>query len=113
MDCRKCNLGINNENYIICSCGNKYRYKWLYKAQIMKINWLNKSQPKYAIQLFRSQYLISKCNTCINTNNDNTPINLPSLNNYYITINICNTFKMDCSTCNLGINNDNYIIYSH
>ena len=26
MDCSTCNLGINNENFIICSCGNKYHY---------------------------------------------------------------------------------------
>ena len=38
MDSSICNLGINNENYIIYSCGNKYQYKYLYKAQIMKIN---------------------------------------------------------------------------
>ena len=24
MDCITCNLEINNENYISCSCGNKY-----------------------------------------------------------------------------------------
>ena len=36
MDCITCNLDINNENYILCSCGNKYHYKCLYKAQIMK-----------------------------------------------------------------------------
>ena len=47
----------------------------------MKINWSNKSPPKYAIQLFRSQNFTFKCNKCINNNNDNTPINLPSLNN--------------------------------
>ena len=35
MDCSTCNLEINNENYITCSCGNKC----LYKAQIMKTNW--------------------------------------------------------------------------
>ena len=46
----------------------------------MKTNWSNKSPPKYAIQLFRSQNFTFKCNTCIN-NNNNTPINLPSLNN--------------------------------
>ena len=62
MDYSKCNLGINNENYIICSRGNKYHYKCLYKAQIMKTNWSNKSPPKYDIQLFRSQNLTFKCN---------------------------------------------------
>ena len=81
MDCITCNLEINNENYILCSCGNKYHFKCLYKAKIMKTNWSNKSPPKYAIQLFRLQNFKFKCNTCINNNNDNTPINLPSLNN--------------------------------
>ena len=47
----------------------------------MITNWSNKSPPKCVIQLFRSQNIIFKCNTCINTNNDNTPINLPNLNN--------------------------------
>ena len=47
----------------------------------MKTNWSNKSPSKYAIQLFISHSFIFKCNTCINNNNDNTPINLPSLNN--------------------------------
>ena len=47
----------------------------------MKTNWSNKSPPKYAIQLFRSHNFIFKCNTYINNNNDNTPINQPSLNN--------------------------------
>ena len=51
MDCITCNLEINNDNYILCSCGNKYHYKCLYKANIMKTNWSNKSPPKYAIQL--------------------------------------------------------------
>ena len=91
MDCSTCNLEINNENYIICSCGNKYYYKCLYKAKIMKTNWFNKSPLKYAIQLFRSQNFTFKCNTCINNNDDNTPINLPSLNNSlpsYILYNI-------------------------
>ena len=37
----------------------------LYKAQIMKTNWSNKSPPKYAIQLFKSHNFIFKCNTCI------------------------------------------------
>ena len=55
MDCITCNLEINNENYILCSCGNKYHFKCLYKAQIMKKNWSNKSPPKYAIQF---RYLI-------------------------------------------------------
>ena len=81
MDCSTCNLEINNENYIICSCGNKYHYKCLYKAKIMKTNWSNKSPPKYAIQLFRSPNFTFKCNTCIINNNDNKPINLPILNN--------------------------------
>ena len=81
MDCITCNLEINNENYISCLCGNKYHYKCLYKAKIMKTNWSNKSPPKYAIQLFRSPNFTFKCNTCINNNNDNTPINQPSLNN--------------------------------
>ena len=63
MDCITCNLEINNENYISCLCGNKYHYKCLYKAQIMKTNFT------------------FKCNTCINNNNDNIPINQPSLNN--------------------------------
>ena len=35
MDCSICNVGINNENYIICSYCNKYHYNCLYKAQIM------------------------------------------------------------------------------
>ena len=52
MNCRTGNLGIINENYVICSCGNKYHYKCLYKANIMKTNWSNKSQTKYVIQLF-------------------------------------------------------------
>ena len=26
MDCITCNLEINNENYIICSCGNTYLF---------------------------------------------------------------------------------------
>ena len=47
----------------------------------METNWSNKSPPKYAIQLFISQHFIFKCNTCINNNNDNTPIHLHSLNN--------------------------------
>ena len=81
MDCITCNLEINNENYISCSCGNKYHYKCLYKAKMMKTNWSNKSPPKYAIQLFRSPNFTFKCNTCISNNNDNTPINQPSLNN--------------------------------
>ena len=51
MDCITCNLEINNENYILCSC-NKYNFKFLYKAKIMKTNWSNKSPQKYAIQLF-------------------------------------------------------------
>ena len=45
MDCITCNLEINNENYILCSCGNKYHFKCLYKAKIMKTNWSNKSPP--------------------------------------------------------------------
>ena len=36
MDCITCNLEINNDNYILSSCGNKYHYKCLYKAKIMK-----------------------------------------------------------------------------
>ena len=75
MDCITCNLEINNVNYILCSCGNKY------KAKIVKTNWSNKLPPKYAIQLFRSQNVTFKCNTCINNNNDNITINLPSINN--------------------------------
>ena len=51
MDCSTCNLEINNEKYIICSCGNKYHYKCLYKANIMKTNWSNKSPPKYILQI--------------------------------------------------------------
>ena len=78
MDCSTCNLEINNENYIICSCGYKYHYKCLYKSTIMKTNWSNKSPPKYAIQLFRSPNFTFKS---IINNNDNTPINLPILNN--------------------------------
>ena len=72
MDCITCNLEINNENYILCSCGNKYHYKCLYKATIMKTNWSNKSPPKYAIQLFRSQNVTFKYNTCrlYNINNN-------------------------------------------
>ena len=81
MDCITCNLEINNENYILCSCGNKYHFKCLYKSKIIKTNWSNKSPQKYAIQLFRSQNFTFKCNTCINNNNDNIPINIPSLNN--------------------------------
>ena len=81
MECSTCNLEINNENNILCLCGYKYHYKCLHKAQIMKTNWSNKSPPKYAIQLFRSPNFTFKCNTCINNNNDNTPIILPSLNN--------------------------------
>ena len=46
----------------------------------MKTNWSNKSPPTYYIQLFRSQHFTFKCNTCINNNNDNTPIQIPSLN---------------------------------
>ena len=38
MDCITCTLEINNENYIICLCGNKYHYKCLYKETIMKTN---------------------------------------------------------------------------
>ena len=30
MDCSTCNLEINNENYIICSCGNKYNQNMLF-----------------------------------------------------------------------------------
>ena len=66
---------------MICSCGNKYHYKYLYKATIIKLNLSNKSPPKYAIQLFRSHNFIFRYNTCIYNNNDNTPIHLPSLNN--------------------------------
>ena len=45
MDCSTCHLGINNENYIICSCDNKYNYKCLYKENFMNTNWSNKSPP--------------------------------------------------------------------
>ena len=49
----------------------------------MKTSWSNKSQHKYSIQLtkrlFRSQNSIFKCNTYININNDNMPINLLKL----------------------------------
>ena len=34
MDCSICNLGIINNNYITSS--NKYHYKCLFRAQIMK-----------------------------------------------------------------------------
>ena len=45
MDCITCNLEINNEHYIICSYGNKYHYKCLYKATIMnKIGLINHHQ---------------------------------------------------------------------
>ena len=47
----------------------------------MKTNLYNKSSPTYAIQIFRSQHFTFKYNTCIHNNNDNTPINLPILNN--------------------------------
>ena len=66
----------------------------------MKTNWSNKSTPIYAIQLFRSQNCIFKCNTCINNNNDNTTINLPSLNNSLPSSNI-----IDNSNINNLINN--------
>ena len=36
---------------------------------------------KQYLKLFRSQNFTFKCNTCINNNNDNTTINLSSLNN--------------------------------
>ena len=47
----------------------------------MKTNWSIKSQPKYSIQLYRSQNVIFKCYKSINNNNDNTLIHQPSLNN--------------------------------
>ena len=59
--CSTCNLGSNKEHYILCLCGNKYYYKFLYKAKIMKINWSNKSPSIYDIQIFRSQHCIFKC----------------------------------------------------
>ena len=62
------------------SYGNKYQYICLYKENIIKTSWSNKSPQQYDIQ-FRSQHIISKCNTCLNNNNDNTPIHLTSLNN--------------------------------
>ena len=65
MDCYTCNLIINKDNYIICSCGNSYHYKYLYKATIMKTSWSNKLPHTYSIQLFRSQNSIFKYNTCI------------------------------------------------
>ena len=35
MNCITCNLGINNENYIIhSSCGNKYHYKCYIKHKL-------------------------------------------------------------------------------
>ena len=49
----------------------------------MKTNWSNNSPQKYTIQLFISfrSNCTFKCNTCIININDNTPINIPILNN--------------------------------
>ena len=54
MDFSTCNLRINNDIYIICSFCNKYIHlQMVYRANIMKTNWSNKSTTTYNIQIFR------------------------------------------------------------
>ena len=50
MDCITCNLEINNENYILCSCGNKYHYKCYIKQKLCKqIGLINHHQICYSV----------------------------------------------------------------